>query len=47
MKRIIMFFEHVLKLHCPCCNSVIDSEMYDMQIDHIVYKCRGCGKRFV
>lgn len=47
MKKIVMFFERVFKLHCPYCKSVMDSEMYDTQIDHMVYKCRGCGKRFV
>lgn len=47
MKKIIRFFEKIFKLHCPSCGGVLDSAFLDMEIDHVVYKCRNCGKEWI
>ena len=43
IEKIIDFFCS----HCPECNGRMNSEMFDMTIDKMVYKCTVCGKRWV
>lgn len=47
LNKIKTLYEKIFKLHCPICGGIMDSEMYDMDIDHMVYKCRECEEEWI
>ena len=47
IKRIIEKIKDIFSLHCPACNGRMQVEDLDMEIDHIVYKCKKCGKEWI
>ena len=47
IKRVFQLFVNALKPKCPECNGILDSEMFDLTIDQMVYKCRDCCKEFI
>jgi len=47
IKRILEKIKDIFSLHCPECGGRMKSEYLDMEIDHIVYKCKKCGKEWL
>lgn len=37
----------LFKLHCPLCGGEMKVEMFDMELDRLVYKCKKCGKEWI
>ena len=46
IKRIIEKIKDICSLYCPECGGRMECEYLDMEIDHFVYKCEKCGKRW-
>ena len=46
MTRIKEFCNRHFKHHCPDCDGIMDSDVFNMELDRVVYKCRNCGKEW-
>ncbi len=47
MKQFLEWIKDLFCLHCEDCGGRMKSEFFDMEIDHMVYKCQKCGKEWI
>lgn len=47
IRKLVAILESIFKLSCPYCHGIMDGDMYDPLIDHIIYTCRKCHKQFI
>lgn len=45
-KRMLEKIKDIFSSHCPECGGRMKYDDYDMEIDHFVYRCEKCGKRW-
>ena len=47
LSKIKSFYHEYFKHHCPECDGVMDSNIFDLTQEVVVYKCRNCGKEWI
>lgn len=47
MKHFAEWIKNLFSPHCEDCGERMKNEFFDMEIDHMVYKCEKCGKEWI